>query len=101
MTYDRPYRKGFPKQEALRKMELGCGTQFNPKLLCAFFAIQGYEPKTEPTAIDTYHAILGKLHLGGGAGSSGSVSLVNRSHKTGSSHKGAEQRRKPLLLERN
>lgn len=101
MTYDRPYRNGFPKQEALQKMELGCGTQFNPKLLCAFFAIQGYEPRTEPTAIDTYHAIIGKLNLGGGPYELGQASLVNRSHKTGSSPEGTEQRRKPLLMERN
>jgi putative nucleotidyltransferase with HDIG domain len=100
MTYDRPYRKGFPKAEALKKMEMGCGTQFNPKLLCAFFAIQGYVPRTEPTAIDTYEAILPKLHLGGQLGDSREA-MVNTPHATGGSRPGPEQKAKPLLLERN
>lgn len=101
MTYDRPYRKGFPQQEALKKMEMGCGTQFNPKLLCAFFAIQGYVPTTEPTAIDTYHSILNKLHLGGRAHDSYQELLGNSPQSTGPSDNRAEQRRKPLLMERN
>jgi len=101
MTYDRPYRKGFPKIEALKKMELGCGTQFNPKLLCAFFAVQGFEPKVEPTAIDTYHAIIGKLRLGGHTGSDQGDATVNPSNSTGSSASGTEHRAKPLLMERN
>jgi putative nucleotidyltransferase with HDIG domain len=101
MTYDRPYRKGFPKTEALAKMELGCGTQFNPKLLCAFFAIQGFEPKTEPTAIDTYHSIIGKLRLGSLSGGDSRDSMVNPPHSTGSSGSKTEQRAKPLLMERN
>jgi len=100
MTYDRPYRKGFPKSEALKKMEMGCGTQFNPKLLCAFFALQGYVPRTEPTAIDTYEGILPKLHLGGRAGDSRDA-MVNTPHSTGGSRSGPEQKAKPLLLERN
>ena len=100
MTYDRPYRKGFPKAEALKKMEMGCGTQFNPKLLCAFFAIQGYVPRTEPTAIDTYEAILPKLHLGGQVGDSREA-MVNTPHPTGASRSRPEQKAKPLLLERN
>lgn len=101
MTYDRPYRKGFPKLEALKKMELGCGTQFNPKLLCAFFAIQGYIPKTEPTAIDTYHAIVGKLRIGGQAGGSSTDAMVNPPYATGATPGKTEQRAKPLLMERN
>lgn len=101
MTYDRPYRKGFPKLEALKKMEMGCGTQFNPKLLCAFFAVQGYEPRTEPTAIDTYAAIIGKLHLGGRMGGEPGLSMVNTPHSTGATVDQPEQRAKPLLMERN
>ena len=100
MTYDRPYRKGFPKAEALKKMEMGCGTQFNPKLLCAFFALQGYVPRTEPTAIDTYSAIINKLHLGGRAGDSREA-MVNTPHQTGANSPGPEQKAKPLLMERN
>lgn len=101
MTYDRPYRKGFPKLEALQKMEMGCGTQFNPKLLCAFFAIQGFVPKTEPTAIDTYHMIVGKLHIGGGTGEDSKLAMVNTPHATGATGAQTEQKTKPLLLERN
>lgn len=101
MTYDRPYRKGFPKAEALQKMEMGCGTQFNPKLLCAFFAIQGYVPRTEPTAVDTYHAIVGRLHLGGRVAEDSRQAMVNTPHSTGASGSRTEQRAKPLLMERN
>lgn len=100
MTYDRPYRKGFPKAEALKKMEMGCGTQFNPKLLCAFFALQGYVPRSEPTAIDTYNAIINKLHLGGRAGDSREA-MVNTPHQTGANSTGPEHKTKPLLMERN
>ena len=101
MTYDRPYRKGFPKLEAFQRMEKGCGTQFNPKLLCAFFAIQGYVPQTEPTAIDTYHAILGKLRLGSRGHADSRQAMVNTPHGTGSSGNQPEQKAKPLLMERN
>jgi putative nucleotidyltransferase with HDIG domain len=101
MTYDRPYRKGFPKLTALQKMELGCGTQFNPKLLCAFFAVQGFVPKTEPTAIDTYQQIIGKLHLGGRMSGDSSQAMVNTPHSTGASETRTEQKTKPLLMERN
>jgi putative nucleotidyltransferase with HDIG domain len=98
MTYDRPYRKGFAPQEALKRMEMGCGTQFNPKLLCAFFAIQGYLPKTEPSAIATYQEIIGRLKMGGiGA----SERARNPNPQTGGLEQGREQGAKPLLLERN
>jgi putative nucleotidyltransferase with HDIG domain len=98
MTYDRPYRKGFTPQEALKRMEMGCGTQFNPKLLCAFFAIQGYVPRTEPSAVSTYDEIVAKLRMGGlkGEGNAGPYPK--------SPPGGLEQGRegtKPLLLERN
>ena len=99
MTYDRPYRKGFTPQEALKRMEMGCGTQFNPKLLCAFFAVQGYVPRTEPTAITTYNEIVGRLQMGGlrAEGKSGR----NPNSETGGLDQGREQGAKPLLLERN
>ncbi len=101
MTYDRPYRKGFPVQEALKRMEMGCGTQFNPKLLCAFFAIQGYVPETEPSAISTYHDILGKLRLGTHLGEGVKTTQGIPGGATGSSGEGREPMAKPLLLERN
>ena len=101
MTYDRPYRKGFPKLEAFQRMEKGCGTQFNPKLLCAFFALQGYVPQTEPTAIDTYHAILPKLRLGSRGHADSRQAMVNTPYGTGSSGNQPEQKAKPLLMERN
>lgn len=101
MTYDRPYRKGFPVQEALKRMEMGCGTQFNPKLLCAFFAIQGYVPETEPSAISTYRDILGKLKLGTHLGEGVKTTQGIPSGATGSSGQGKEPMAKPLLMERN
>jgi putative nucleotidyltransferase with HDIG domain len=99
MTYDRPYRKGFTPQEALKRMEMGCGTQFNPKLLCAFFAVQGYVPKTEPSAVSTYNEIVGRLQMGG-LRSEGKTAR-NPDSATGGLDQGREQGAKPLLLERN
>lgn len=63
MTWDRPYRKGFEVGEALKRMELGCGTQFNSDLLCAFFAMSGYQPRTNELAIQRYPAVLARLQL--------------------------------------
>lgn len=99
MTYDRPYRKGFAPQEALKRMEMGCGTQFNPKLLCAFFAVQGYVPRTEPSAVSTYHEIIGRLQAGGLRSSGQGVG--NPGGATGAPGQGREQGPKPLLMERN
>ncbi len=101
MTYDRPYRKGFSKQEAFHKMEMGCGTQFNPKLLCAFFAVQGWIPQTETSAIDTYKAIIGKLRLASTFRGPEDLPGRNPKTQTGSSAESREQDFKPLLLERN
>lgn len=101
MTYDRPYRKGFPAQEALKRMEKGCGTQFNPKLLCAFFALQGYVPRTNPVASETYEKILGKLKLGSRLGGRIESSRGIPSHSTGATGAETEQNAKPLTLERN
>jgi len=39
MTSDRPYRRGFSAEEALNRMEDAMGTQFNPRLLKAFFGL--------------------------------------------------------------
>ncbi len=99
MTYDRPYRKGFEPREALKRMEMGCGTQFNPKLLCAFFALQGYVPETEPTAISTYHQIVGRLKIGRLV--EGGRSHHPEASPTGADVRGREQGPKPLALERN
>jgi response regulator RpfG family c-di-GMP phosphodiesterase len=33
MTTDRPYRKRLPTEEALRRLELGAGTQFDPRVV--------------------------------------------------------------------
>lgn len=99
MTYDRPYRKGFTPQEALKRMEMGCGSQFNPKLLCAFFAIQGYVPQTEPSAVATYAEIAGRLHLGSLKMEGKSPGNFNSS--SGGLGQSQEKSIKPLLLERN
>ena len=39
MTTDRPYRKALDKEEALRRIESGLGTQFHPELGRAFIAM--------------------------------------------------------------
>ncbi|MBI2251313.1 MAG: HD domain-containing protein [Armatimonadetes bacterium] len=38
MTTDRPYRKGFPKEEALKEIKGLAGTQFNPRVVEVFLA---------------------------------------------------------------
>jgi HD-GYP domain-containing protein (c-di-GMP phosphodiesterase class II) len=53
MTSDRPYRKGFDPEEAMRRMEGGSGSQFNSQVLSYFMAMFGYEPKE--------NALLGQL----------------------------------------
>lgn len=45
MTSDRPYRKGFAPEEAMRRMEGGAGSQFNAHVLSFFMAMFGYEPQ--------------------------------------------------------
>ena len=45
MTTDRPYRKGFPQEKALELLANSSGSQFNPKVLQAFFTIFNYTPK--------------------------------------------------------
>jgi HD-GYP domain-containing protein (c-di-GMP phosphodiesterase class II) len=45
MTSDRPYRKGFSADEALNRMEEATGTQFNPRLLKAFFGLFEFRAK--------------------------------------------------------
>lgn len=99
MTYDRPYRRGFEPKEALKRMEMGCGTQFNPKLLCAFFALQGYVPRTEPVAVETYQQIVGKLKMGRLA--EGVRSGNPEGPATGADGRGRVPGPSPLLLERN
>lgn len=39
MTSDRPYRKGFSREEALKRMEENAGIQFDPRLLSVFLAL--------------------------------------------------------------
>ena len=39
MTTDRPYRKALSSEEALRRIEAGLGTQFDPELGAAFIAM--------------------------------------------------------------
>lgn len=63
MTWDRPYRRGFSKEEALKRMEHGCGTQFNSKILCAFFAMCGYQPRHSPEAVASFAQTSQSLQL--------------------------------------
>jgi putative nucleotidyltransferase with HDIG domain len=44
MTTDRPYRKGFTKEKALELLASGSGSQFNPKVLQAFFSLFDVPP---------------------------------------------------------
>jgi putative nucleotidyltransferase with HDIG domain len=46
MTSDRPYRKGFPQEKALELLANCAGSQFNPKVLQAFFTLFNYKPKS-------------------------------------------------------
>jgi diguanylate cyclase (GGDEF)-like protein len=52
MTSDRPYRKALPEKEAIRRLKLASGTQFDPRVIEAFVRLhaagqihyQRYEP---------------------------------------------------------
>jgi len=48
MTSDRPYRKGFPVEKAVDLLRQSSGTQFNPKVLNAFFAMLEADEMTLP-----------------------------------------------------
>jgi putative nucleotidyltransferase with HDIG domain len=39
MTTDRPYRAALPRQEALRRLRLGSGTQFDPRVVDVFIQL--------------------------------------------------------------
>ena len=68
-------------------------------VVCAFFAICGYVPQTEPTAVATFNEIVGRLKIGSlGAGGRGGNPEASA---TGADGRGREQGPKPLLLERN
>lgn len=59
MTSDRPYRKGFEVEDALKRLVDTAGSQFNPKVLHTFFDIMHFDKKTRklkkelPETIDT------------------------------------------------
>jgi HD-GYP domain-containing protein (c-di-GMP phosphodiesterase class II) len=36
MTADRPYRRGLPMDEALKRLELGSGSQWDPNIVNVF-----------------------------------------------------------------
>lgn len=49
MTSDRPYRKGFPTEKAIELLKQSAGTQFNPRVLQAFFSmIEAEHPAAPP-----------------------------------------------------
>jgi HD-GYP domain-containing protein (c-di-GMP phosphodiesterase class II) len=53
MTTDRPYRRGFAPEEALREIEAGIGQQFHPAVARAFIALQrGGNPALELSAAE-------------------------------------------------
>lgn len=45
MTSDRPYRKGFTPEEAMKRLEAGAHSQFNAGVLSYFMAMFNYEPQ--------------------------------------------------------
>ena len=46
MVSDRPYRKGIPRDEALRRMSEETGKQFSPRVLHTFFEMMDFDKKT-------------------------------------------------------
>jgi putative nucleotidyltransferase with HDIG domain len=52
MTSDRPYRKGFDHQKAIRLILEETGTQFDPQVLRAFMATIGEDPNRVPDWTD-------------------------------------------------
>ncbi len=46
MTTDRPYRKGMPAERALKILEEGAGTQWDPHCVTAF--LHAHRSQTEP-----------------------------------------------------
>jgi len=56
MTSDRPYRKGFSFEEALKRLVDSSGTQFSSNVLNRFFELMDFDPKTKkirPRLTDT------------------------------------------------
>ena len=45
MLSDRPYRKGMEQERALKLIEEGAGTQFDPKIVKALLRAMGRESK--------------------------------------------------------
>ncbi len=43
MVSDRPYRRGLPVEEALRRLQEAAGTQFDPRVVSLFSAFAGAE----------------------------------------------------------
>jgi len=39
MTSDRPYRAALPETEAVRRLKLSAGTQFDPNIVAAFVRV--------------------------------------------------------------
>ncbi len=65
MVSDRPYRKGMPREEALRLMNSESGKQFNPKVLHTFFEMLDYDKNTEkirPLTTESIEIEQGQLH---------------------------------------
>jgi HD-GYP domain-containing protein (c-di-GMP phosphodiesterase class II) len=66
MTSDRPYRKGFENEQALKMLIDAAGTQFNPRVLHTFFDMMDFDPKTAkimPRLSDTVEMPTPESHL--------------------------------------
>ena len=45
MTSHRPYRQGLDREEAMRRLEKGAGTQFNSQVVSYFMALLQFTPQ--------------------------------------------------------
>ncbi len=62
MTSSRPYRSGLTLGRAMRELELGAGSQFDPACVCAFLAVLGRLLRTKPGG-SARAIVLGRVRL--------------------------------------
>jgi HD-GYP domain-containing protein (c-di-GMP phosphodiesterase class II) len=50
LTHDRPYKLAWPTEQAIARIARGAGTQFDPRVVEAFLALQGHAPTAKPNS---------------------------------------------------